>query len=395
MALWNITVTVSRTVQPDYRLAFSKSSLTIGASPRSDVVLDDPRVSLQHATVLISQSSLMFIDSSTNGSFFAGRRVQRKILGDSDWISIPPYLLKFSLRLTDEVYRTGPGSKSLPPEHRPASRRKRSSASPSNEFPARKRTAACRDSAVSSWLVVVVEGPPKLLGTAFALRRKANLVGRARSADVPLDLATVSRRQATIACEAGVSPMIEDHQSLNGTYVNGRPIRQAELRSGDEIAFGPEVRVRFLHVGEMSGWSRRQLSAAEAESAAQDIEVSADRVLICRPCSLTDVDLPVIKIGGAVDSYNYLELSEALKDQIDPGVTRIALDLGDLEFIDHSGLAVLIQTKSHLEQRGGQLYLVNVGQWLKDAFSLTRLDVLFANHILPDLSHLPRKAKQS
>jgi pSer/pThr/pTyr-binding forkhead associated (FHA) protein len=62
-------------------------------------------------------------------------------------------------------------------------------------------------------------------------------VGRGLNADLYLDDASVSRRHAIIVCSGGRCRILDD-RSLNGTYVNGRQIEQAELRDGDLIALG-------------------------------------------------------------------------------------------------------------------------------------------------------------
>jgi pSer/pThr/pTyr-binding forkhead associated (FHA) protein len=63
-------------------------------------------------------------------------------------------------------------------------------------------------------------------------------VGRGLSADLYLDDSSISRRHAIILSR-GSGRRILDDRSLNGTFVNGRCIQQADLRDSDVITLGP------------------------------------------------------------------------------------------------------------------------------------------------------------
>jgi hypothetical protein len=63
------------------------------------------------------------------------------------------------------------------------------------------------------------------------------IVGRARDADFRVDDPNVSRRHAAIFWSNG-SVMIEDLGSTNGTMVNGYPVSNTVLSSGDVVVMG-------------------------------------------------------------------------------------------------------------------------------------------------------------
>ena len=65
-------------------------------------------------------------------------------------------------------------------------------------------------------------------------------IGRSSSCDLVLTDDAVSRRHAEIALRGGVC-VIRDLGSSNGTWVNGRAVRRARLRSGDELQLGETV----------------------------------------------------------------------------------------------------------------------------------------------------------
>lgn len=75
------------------------------------------------------------------------------------------------------------------------------------------------------------------------IRGEETLIGRTATSHVRLaDLAT-SREHATISWERG-RYVIEDLQTTNGTRVNGKRVRSAELSDGDEIQLGQTL-IRF------------------------------------------------------------------------------------------------------------------------------------------------------
>jgi hypothetical protein len=76
-------------------------------------------------------------------------------------------------------------------------------------------------------------------GARRALRlRPPSILGRSRDADVFLHDGEVSRRHARFETNGGLV-YLEDLQSSNGTFLNGRRITEAiEIRAGDEIDVG-------------------------------------------------------------------------------------------------------------------------------------------------------------
>ena len=89
-----------------------------------------------------------------------------------------------------------------------------------------------------------VQGPERSL--TITLGGGAVRIGRGLAADLRLDDSSVSRRHAILVPRAGGARILDDRSS-NGTFVNGRRVQQAELRSGDVIVVGRVV-LRFLEV---------------------------------------------------------------------------------------------------------------------------------------------------
>ena len=87
------------------------------------------------------------------------------------------------------------------------------------------------------YLIVLSGGP---VGRMYRIRAEGpTIIGRAIDADVRLEDEGVSRNHARILYpnETG-SPVVEDLNSTNGTFVNGEQIRRYELQDGDKVQIG-------------------------------------------------------------------------------------------------------------------------------------------------------------
>lgn len=70
-------------------------------------------------------------------------------------------------------------------------------------------------------------------------------------------------------------------------------------------------------------------------------------------------------------------LKQRLHQHTQNGCTRLVLDLARVEFMDSSGLTVIISTLKSLSEHGGRLVLSGMGESLVSLFQLTRLDKIF------------------
>jgi pSer/pThr/pTyr-binding forkhead associated (FHA) protein len=81
-------------------------------------------------------------------------------------------------------------------------------------------------------------------GQAHVLSLASVTLGRNSGCDIVIDQAAVSRRHARISWGAG-GYRISDLGSMNGTYVDGKPVAECALADGTEIHVG-EVTFRFV-----------------------------------------------------------------------------------------------------------------------------------------------------
>ena len=93
-----------------------------------------------------------------------------------------------------------------------------------------------------SALLVVQRGPGA--GSRYLLDSDLSTVGRHPESDIFLDDITVSRRHVEFR-RHDASFRVHDVGSLNGTYVNGDRVDDAELQNGDEVRIG-KFRLMFF-----------------------------------------------------------------------------------------------------------------------------------------------------
>jgi pSer/pThr/pTyr-binding forkhead associated (FHA) protein len=83
-------------------------------------------------------------------------------------------------------------------------------------------------------------------GMEYELKSEETIIGRNPTTDITLLDENISREHAIILFDEGMGTYsIEDLQSTNGTKVNGKRTRSADLSDTDEIEIG-HTRFRFL-----------------------------------------------------------------------------------------------------------------------------------------------------
>jgi len=85
----------------------------------------------------------------------------------------------------------------------------------------------------------------------------------------------------------------------------------------------------------------------------------------------------VLHVGGEVDVATAPRLRERLIDMIGKDHLTIAVDLTSVDFIDSTGLGVLIGAVKRLRTRGGDLVLVRGDTRVSRVFEITGLDQVF------------------
>ena len=92
---------------------------------------------------------------------------------------------------------------------------------------------------------------------------------------------------------------------------------------------------------------------------------------------LLDARTHVIHVKGEIHVSTAKEFAQRLDDAISQDATAIVLDLTEVEFIDSTGLSVLLTGLRSITLRGGRLALAISNPTVLRLFEITRLDSTF------------------
>jgi anti-sigma B factor antagonist len=88
-------------------------------------------------------------------------------------------------------------------------------------------------------------------------------------------------------------------------------------------------------------------------------------------------DAIVLTVQGSVDITSSPELRGELKAALDRRIPRIVVDMGEVTFVDSSGLATLIEALQRTQVYEGRVVLCNLSQAVLGVFELANLDHIF------------------
>src|SRR5579885_270531 len=200
-AAW-LTVEAGRLRGREYRL--EKSVAIVGRAEESDVGLfGDPAVASRHAEIRRNGAEFVLKDLTRDpGTLVNGQRIEVAPLHHGDLIAIGGYQVRFNLRNAAPVLAASPQPMRTPQD------------------------------AGSGPCLIDAEGRRLQLRAGAPTR-----IGRSLDNDLVLPDQSISRHHASIAMVDGVF-RLQDLNSQNGSYVDGRRINEATLRDGDRIRLG-------------------------------------------------------------------------------------------------------------------------------------------------------------
>jgi anti-sigma B factor antagonist len=88
----------------------------------------------------------------------------------------------------------------------------------------------------------------------------------------------------------------------------------------------------------------------------------------------------VVEVSGEVDVYTAPRLREAVVSAIDDGSTRLVIDVDKVEFLDSTGVGVMVGALKKVRSAGGTLDIVCTQPRLLKIFDITGLDKVFGLH---------------
>ncbi len=86
----------------------------------------------------------------------------------------------------------------------------------------------------------------------------------------------------------------------------------------------------------------------------------------------------VLRIRGEIDLSNASILRRRIMDEVGRGHHSIAVDLSGLDFLDASGLAVLIAGRRMTEEVSGSLVLISPSPQVRRVLQVSGMDKVFA-----------------
>jgi anti-sigma B factor antagonist len=93
-------------------------------------------------------------------------------------------------------------------------------------------------------------------------------------------------------------------------------------------------------------------------------------------------------ISGDLDIENGPKTKELIDEIINGGERTILLDMSNVEYIDSTGIGVIIGTMKNLKNLNGKLILLNLPEPIHLLFEKTRLLLFF--QIAKDTSEIPK-----
>ena len=94
----------------------------------------------------------------------------------------------------------------------------------------------------------------------------------------------------------------------------------------------------------------------------------------------TEEPFEIIEVAGEIDVYTAPRLREAVVTAVEAGRLRLVVDIEQVEFLDSTGLGVLVGALKKVRAQGGTLDIVCTHQRLLKIFQITGLDKVFGLH---------------
>jgi len=92
-------------------------------------------------------------------------------------------------------------------------------------------------------------------------------------------------------------------------------------------------------------------------------------------------DVTVIDVAGRITlGEGSSVLRDALRDMVSKNQKKILLNLGDVSYIDSSGIGELVSGFTTVTNGGGNLKLLNLNKRVKDLLQITKLYTVFEVH---------------
>jgi anti-sigma B factor antagonist len=86
----------------------------------------------------------------------------------------------------------------------------------------------------------------------------------------------------------------------------------------------------------------------------------------------------VLDLGGRITlGEGSVQLRDAVRDLISKGQKKIVLNLGEISYMDSSGMGELVTAYTSVKNQGGELKLINLTKKIEDLMQITKLVTVF------------------
>ncbi len=91
--------------------------------------------------------------------------------------------------------------------------------------------------------------------------------------------------------------------------------------------------------------------------------------------------ITVIDVSGRITlGEGCTQLRQLIRDQLGKGSKHLLVNLGDVTYIDSSGIGELVSAFTTVSNQGGQLKLLNLTKKVHDLLQITKLYTVFDVH---------------
>lgn len=194
------------------RFLISKPETIIGRNPGSDILIENPGVSRQHALIREEDGRFIIEDKgSANGTFVESEKITSRELKDGDRIKILKYEMLFNIITAKSEGEEGETEKTMYIESPVAKEKK-----------------------------VVIPILKLDDGQEFKIKSSITTIGSDENMGIRLDGRLISGHQASILMSKdGIATLSSSTKSLfSSTKVNGKSVTQQVLHDGDVIEIG-------------------------------------------------------------------------------------------------------------------------------------------------------------
>ena len=82
--------------------------------------------------------------------------------------------------------------------------------------------------------------------------------------------------------------------------------------------------------------------------------------------------------GNLIGENDGMVLTNSFNDNMEDGTLNFIMDLTDLQHINSSGLGVFITLLTKARKKGGELFLVNPSDYIRNLMLITKLNSIFS-----------------